>query len=234
MSFLTPLQTSELTYFSYLADREARAELVSNEIRGENDYTSNFTKNLRRNIRAYSQTGLTASSFKLDGASEQAIGVDAAIVLSTGQRSKIAVFEAKLPRFSTGKPWDWTHKNGISHFSSQIERQKPFSQILAIFEMFYCEDPLQKQQSYFPDYGSGCVWHATAEKYRDSRTRPAAQWDFPDLEGMLKLESLPISVIMETFALCKQGTPINGTEVEILAREYSLPETVLQITAATA
>lgn len=159
MSFLDPIQLKELAHLASLSDREVRSDLAIGAIKDENDYTSNFTSALRRNINSYSQSGLSATSFLLPHGDEREVGADAAIVLSRGNESKVAVFEAKWPRFANpGYAWDYAQTaTGLSHFSDQLERQKRWQKTFAIFEMFYSEHPFGTQPSFLDPSGSACV-----------------------------------------------------------------------------
>src|SRR6185437_2725485 len=107
--------------FSYYADKEARSDLIAGVIRDEDDYTSNFTGALRRNINSHSQTGLRATSYMLSTTEERRSGCDATIILSTNGMDKVALFEAKLPRLANGAGvWDYPQTStGLSHFSDQ-------------------------------------------------------------------------------------------------------------------
>lgn len=118
MSFFPDAQIGELAHFAAIADREARTDLAKGYIRGENDYTSNFTGALRRIINANSTTGLTAESYLLSPSEEREMGVDGAIILSNDSNSKVAVFEAKFPRFKqVGYRWDKEQTaSGLCHF----------------------------------------------------------------------------------------------------------------------
>ncbi|MBT43626.1 MAG: hypothetical protein CMF12_14035 [Idiomarina sp.] len=60
---LNPVQILELCHFTMISDREIRSDLSIGMISDENDYTSNFTGTLRRNINSYSRTGETVKNF---------------------------------------------------------------------------------------------------------------------------------------------------------------------------
>ena len=95
MSFLASDQLEELVRLVSLADRKTRDELAGGIISGENDYTSTFTARLRDLICTHSQSGLTATSIVLPSSVEREMGGDAAILLTSGSQSKIAVFVGK-------------------------------------------------------------------------------------------------------------------------------------------
>lgn len=88
---------------AYWADRSIRSELVAGQIAGENDYTSNFTAEFRRQINAKAYPGLVAISFVPPSTYERKVGVDACIVLSNNTEAKICLFEGKWPTAAPNK-----------------------------------------------------------------------------------------------------------------------------------
>ena len=234
MSFLPSDQLSELMSFARLADREARSDLARKFIRDENDYTSNFTGALRRIINSNSRTGLSATSFLLQPADEREIGADAAIILSRGSESKVAVFEAKWPRFSqAGYRWDYEQtSSGLSHFSDQLERQKLWKAQCAVFEMFYCEFPFGKQLPFLDGSGSSCVWHDDADKFRAGRSRPDDVWTQRELEKLISLSPITIAEVMREFGVCNRGKPLQMIDPEAIFNELRLPPHLLAISSS--
>lgn len=232
-SFLSPQQLQELSGFASIADKEARSDLVDGFIKDEGDYTSNFTGALRRIINSNSHFGLSATSFLLSHTKEREVGADAAIILSRGNESKIAVLEAKWPRFATaGYQWDYSQTaTGLSHFSDQLERQKKWSGTLAVFEMFYCEYPFGKQPPFLDNYGSSCVWHDDAEAFRADRAHPDAVWTQGELQALLQSKKTTIATVMIEFGECKRGVVIRMVGPEAIGREFRLPHRLLAITA---
>ena len=234
---MQPQQIMEVVNFATWADREARSDLVIGHISGENDYTSNFTGALRRIINSYSQTGLRASSFVLNNASEQKLGCDAAIVLQSNKECKIGLFEAKWPRIT--KPhygWDGTQTSkGLSHFTDQLDRQaialKKFP--FAIFEMFYCEADFGKQPSFMMSDGSTCVWHEEAVSFNDGRPNREAIWDNVDLKSFFKPTKKAIGEILAEICFCNKGKPLGFFDVEDMRQEFSLPNNILLIEGGT-
>jgi len=233
MSFLAANQIEELLSFAAIADKESRSDLARGFIRDENDYTSNFTGALRRIINSNSHSGLTASSFVLPHAYEREIGGDAAIVLSRGNESKVAVFEAKWPRFATPDyRWDYEQTaSGLSHFSDQLVRQRRWAKQLAVFEMFYTEHPFGTQPPYLNGDGSACVWHADAEAFRMRRQDPDSVWTQGELEKLLLTKRITIGDVMKEFGLCNQGSPIPMGEPREIGHEFRLPSELLAIKA---
>ncbi len=235
MSFLPPDQLTELCWLAGISDKEIRSDLIRGLIKDENDYTSNFTSTLRRNINSHSQTGLTATSFLLSHSEEREVGADATIVLTRGSESKVALFEAKWPRFSKpGYGWDYDQTvSGTSHYSGQLERQKKWLHHFAIFEMFYSEEPFQTKQPYLTPFGSSCVWHQEAEAFRQSRNQPDSVWPQAELQKLLSAHHVGIETIMLAFGLCQKGQPLQTAEAEAIGREFRLPARVLSINAST-
>ena len=233
MSFLDEEQLNELANLAALSDREIRSDLAIGAIKDENDYTSNFTSALRRNINSYSQSGLSATSFFLQHTEEREIGADAAIVLSRGDESKVAVFEAKWPRFSNPMhKWDYEQTaTGLSHFSDQLERQERWSSALAVFEMFYTEAPLGTSSEIFHGFGSSCVWHEDANEFRRGRSDPSAVWSQEELRKLMAIKRATIEYVMREFGVCNQGKPVPMTEPLKIGYEFRLPANLLAIRA---
>ena len=233
MSFLPPNQLSELINFAMEADREVRSELAKGLIKDENDYTSNFTGSLRRTINKSSVSGLSAKAFLLPTVVERKIGADAAIILTHGDESKIAVFEAKWPRFATtGYLWDSRQQSGGgSHFSHQLNRQRRWRPQLAVFEMIYCEYAVGKNPSFLDSVGSSCIWHDDAIAFSGQRVDPTILWTQAELQSLLTNKRQSTSQVFEEFGLCNQGKPIADTDPETIREEFALPADILVITA---
>jgi hypothetical protein len=234
MSFLTSGQLSELVHFAELSDREIRSDLARGFIRDENDYTSNFTGALRRNINSYSGHGLQATSILITPSEEREMGVDAAIILSRGNESKISVFEAKWPRF-TEPEYEWDYQqtaSGLSHFSDQLNRQSKLHPSIAVFEMFYCEYLFEQQPDFMQDFGSSCVWHDDAYGFKNHRARPDDIWTQRELSVMLDRRSAGIGRVMHEFGSCRNGRPIRMIDPRSIAGEFRLPPRLLAISAS--
>jgi hypothetical protein len=234
MFFMPPNQIKELCKFAYLADKEARSDLVGGYIIGENDYTSNFTGGLRRIINSNSRTGLTASSHLLSPPDERLSGCDASIVITSNDYFKIVTFEAKFPRISQPYySWDYAQTSaGLSHYSDQLERQKGFAGQHAIFEMFYCELPFGKQPTFMQNEVSSCVWHEDAVKYDNSRKTPKQVWNHRDIVGLLNAGNHSIDHMLREVCICSRGKPSKSFgDVPAIAREFSLYGSLLHISA---
>lgn len=229
---LSSQQICEISYLAYISDKEIRSDLCRNYIKSENDYTSNFTGALRRNINSYASPGLQATSYLLDSSLERQMGCDAAIIICSNGQSKIAVFEAKWPRLAT-KDYQWDYNQtstGISHFSDQLERQKKYNDTLAIFEMFYCEFKPNAQPNYMQNEVSSCIWHNDAMSFKNKRKTPDLIWDQQDLISMLKV-NLNVGEIIQKVCQCQMGKPISMSDPGDMAQEFQLPNNILFIQA---
>jgi hypothetical protein len=233
MSFLNSFQLMELASFAALSDREVRSDLSKGFIKDENDYTSNFTSAFRRHINSYSQSGLSATSFLLQPCLERAAGVDAAIILSCGNQSKVAVFEAKWPRFLTSNyAWDYAQSGtGLSHFSDQLKRQKRVHKSFAIFEMFYSEHSFGAQPRFLDPNGSSCVWHDDTDAFCNQRPNPDDVWSQAELQTLLTAKRISIAEVMREFGVCNKGNPIQMVDPNQIGREFHLPQCLLAISA---
>lgn len=194
------------------ADRLTRSDLIAGLIAGENDYTSNFTGGLRREINSRGVPGLNATSFVLNPVLERRIGADGCIVLANDHQFKICVFEAKWPRLSTHRNcWDSLQKSsGQSHFDEQLSRQRQASASFAKWEMFYCEWPFGKQPAYMPDWGSACVWHDDAYAASTTRRSKKVAWKDTELISLLTKSRFNVGQMIEDVCACKQGYPLAG------------------------
>jgi len=138
---------------------------------------------------------------------ERALGCDGAILIRNGNNAKLALFEAKWPKFSKpGYRWDKLQKSsGVSHFTSQIVRQHRVSGTVAVFEMVQCEYEFNTQPSFMQSHGASCIWHKTAYQFSNSRALQGARWSQKELEDLLELESLNIAAIISDVCECKAG-----------------------------
>lgn len=219
---------------AYWADRSIRAELASGIITGENDYTSNFTSEFRRQINAKAYPNLYAKSFVLSHGDERKIGADACIILSNGAQAKVCVFEGKWPRLSTHNDvWDNKQRStGTSHFTSQLHRQARYSSQFAVWEMFYCEFGYYKQPAPFRNCVSTCILHSDAVLYLGMRANPDAVWSDADLINMLNgLSGKPpcVAQLIKMVCSCSLGVTIDASNVISELGELHTPMRVLSV-----
>ena len=231
---LPPPQIDELSFWAYLSDKEVRSDLVSGHIRNEDDYTSNFTGALRRNVNTYAQTGLRAMSYLLEVSEERRTGCDATIIVSSPSASKVALFEAKAPGLCAGRPrWDYRQtSSGLSHFSDQLGRQAAVVPQFAVFEMFYCDYAFGSQPAYMHDEVSSCVWHDDAVAFDHGRATPQGVWSPADLVAMLQAGNVGVHEVLAAVCKCDAGRPIPMVAPgDVIAREFGLEGPVLHITS---
>ncbi len=186
------------------ADRLIRADLIAGFVVTENDYTSNFTGALRREINSRQIRGLSAHTQVLTPRVERNTGTDACIILQNQTHFKIGLFEAKWPRITThANYWDSIQKSNLrSHFDNQIAKQSTLSNY-AVWEMFYAEESYG-QSKLFPQYGSACVWHSDAFAISSARTQ-TTPWADGELISMLKAHGLGIGDIVTQICMCRAG-----------------------------
>lgn len=210
------------------ADRLVRADLIQGFIVTENDYTSNFTSALRREINSRNIPGLAAHSQVLSPSVERNTGTDGCIIFRNNDQLKVGLFEAKWPRLSTHTNcWDSLQKStSKSHFDDQLERQKSLSGY-AIWEMFYSEEPYGVNPL-FPHYGSSCVWHADAISVSSSRSS-ASPWQDAELTTMLSAYGKRIGEIVTAICNCTHGRVYSTNEMPGLLSELGLKGEVLVI-----
>ena len=233
MTLLPNNQIQELLHFCSISDMEIRSDLILGYIINENDYTSNFTGALRRNINSYSQTGLRATSHLLTSQEEKGTGCDAAIIIKTGNTGKVLLLEGKWPRLSNPfHHWDWKQTStGLSHFSDQLSRQANFAKRYAIAEMFYDECAFGSGAPHMQPHGSVCVWHEDAIAYDLSRTNSPMVWSQSELVTMLQKGTHSIAHIVQQVCLCYQGTVLNLPDtLRLNALDFPLPSSILVIT----
>ncbi len=222
----------QLQSCAHWADRLVRADLIEGVVVTENDYTSNFTSALRREINARNIAGLRARVQVLNPSAERELGADACIIFQNEREFKTSIFEAKWPRLSTHvDTWDSKQKStGISHFHSQLQRQSAQIHYAAIWEMFYCEYPFGEQPDHFPDEGSACAWHADAFSAALARPDPTSPWTDADLKSLLEGKILTIADVITEICLCRRGKPLPAGEYKRSFGDVPPPHSALVIT----
>lgn len=225
----------QLQSCAHWADRLVRADLVEGLVVTENDYTSNFTSSLRREINARRIVGLHARVQVLNPSAERELGADACVILQNEREFKAAIFEAKWPRLRTHvDTWDSIQKStGVSHFHSQLQRQSAQSHYAAIWEMFYCEYPFGEQPAHFPDEGSACVWHSDALAASMARPSATSPWTDADLKSLLEEQVLTIADVFLEICLCHQGKPLPLGNYKPAFGDVGPPHSALVITYAS-
>jgi hypothetical protein len=170
----------------------------------------------------------------LSSSVERRSGCDGAIVITARNKTKVALFEAKLPRLSSQYAmWDYSQTaTGLSHYSDQLLRQKNIRPEFAIFEMFYCDFPFGMQPSYMLDEVSSCLWRDDALLFDAGRQNAPNVWTQTDLVSMLTQNvKLGIDNILEIITRCGAGTPIKDMDGRTVVGEFALEGHILIITA---
>lgn len=216
---------------AYWADKSIRSELALGYIADENDYTSNFTAEFRRQINAKTIPKVTAVSYKINGSLERKTGTDACIILANDTHAKLCLFEAKLPRLSKKlNAWDSNQKStGNSHFSSQLQRQSNFSSEFIIWEMFYCDYAYTKQPRPFLDGTSSCILHSEAQTF-DSKRSIKTAWTDQELIDLHNSSAVfKVDDIIESVCECSLGKAIPIDRTDSLLNELQKTIDVLFI-----
>jgi hypothetical protein len=209
----------------YRADRLTRNDLAEGTVVSERDYMSALSVRIRD---AWKPLGKAyAYSKTLPGDAEQTFGCDTLIVIHDDVGAKICLLEAKWPRVVSKPAHKWDHlqrekgKSGkVSHFSSQIGRQRLALPDAFVGEMFLCESFPGTPSSLLDEYGSTIVSHKQALSYDLTRRNSAAIWsniDFWELIGYAGKRKLNLGRLVYGLASCEIGAPlpIAGGEVTV-------------------
>jgi hypothetical protein len=216
---------------AYWADKSIRSELALGYIADENDYTSNFTAEFRRQINAKTIPNVTAISYKINGSLERKTGTDACIVFANDAEAKLCLFEAKLPRLSKKlNGWDSNQKStGNSHFSSQLQRQCKFSATFIIWEMFYCDYAYTKQPQPFLNDTSSCILHKEAHAFDNKRIIKTAWTDNELIDLHNNSTVYQVDDIIKSVCECSLGEAIPIDQTDSLLNELQKTIDVLFI-----
>lgn len=230
---VNPYHTEVLTACAHWADRLARSDLINGYIVDENDYTSNFLANFRREINSRNVVGLKAVAYRLAPRIERRFGADGCIIIDNGSSYKVGIFEAKWPGVQVERgPWDYIQKSaGVSHFDTQVKRQSQCSRDFAIWEMFYCDSHFEQQPGGYSDYGSACVEHKNAFHHVNNRNNNFP-WSDRELESMLAF-STSIEFVIKDICECLRGRPLNIRPYEKSFDGMNLPQEILLIKSAS-
>ena len=193
----------------YRVDTECRDELRIGDITCEEDYVSNFTRALRKEFR----NRLHLVSRTLPKTQESKFGADGLIIFRYGNKVKIGIFEAKWPRISTSYSWDRCKKpSGLSHFSSQLSRQRLWRRQFAIWEMFFNEEINGVWSPPFDHFGSSCLWHHHAYHFAHRNCLIFEKWRTTSLAEALHYLGVNFYHIIFDIISCRAGSLINITE----------------------
>lgn len=212
------------------ADRLTKSDLIAGVIVTENDYTSNFTAALRREIAARSIPNLKARIQVLNPSAERGNGVDGCIIFSNTKEFKAGMFEAKWPRLTTNRnSWDSIQRSsGISHFDEQLKRQTVAARSgIAVWEMFYSEHDFGEQPKFMPEHGSACVSHERAYAASKKRVDKGKPWSDEELEALLLGESLDTATVVRQMCECKRGTAMPEQNYATALSNFGPPKEAL-------
>jgi hypothetical protein len=221
----------EIKGCAFWADHLIRSELIVGEIATENDYTSNFTGALRREINSRMIPGLTATVRVLNPNAERRSGADGCVILESDSEFKAGIFEAKWPRLTTHTNcWDSIQRSsGISHFDSQLSRQASQKKYLAIWEMFYSEHKFRAQPNFMPDFGSACVWHSDASMASSKRITNKVPWDDSELISLLTSHKVDITDVFQSICDCNKGVKLPVSDLRVAFGDLGIPRKALVI-----
>lgn len=203
-----------LSSIIYFIDSEIRKDLNRGHITDENDYTSNLCSRIR-NIGL--NNFFKIQSFKCNKSQESRFGCDGIILFKLKDFIKVGLFEAKWPRVSRIYQWDKLNSKE-SHFHSQLNRQRKWSNTAAIWEMFYNELPVGDKYWNFDRYGSSCVWHELALIYDSNFIKSNQIWKNEDIIELFWTRPFSffnrhygnnLRYIILDMLSCKKGKPIS-------------------------
>lgn len=238
MSLLPNKAINDIAISVFWADCMVRTDLALGMIANENDYTSNLTSAIRRQINSKNRPNLRAMSLVLKHNVEIKVGCDACIILSDTKKFKVCLFEAKLPKRTKKNSWDYLD-SGESHFSKQVQKQYDVSKQFAVWEMFYCDYALCTQPSWMNNMTSSCVWHSDAYDKVLLRDKSKA-WTDAELEDLLTQVASPsqsskfklstqIDHMVTEVCFCSKGKVFEGNEYSRILSDYDLPSKALII-----
>lgn len=216
---LSRISSHLIAILCYHIDRLCRNELNHFNISSERDYVSNLGTHIRFPFGPFFHTKV-AISRTLPQNNESIFGCDSIIIFKKGNKAKLALFEAKWPRYFSVPNYQWDSKNkkGISRFSSQIIRQSNWSKSgVYIWEMILNESPEGNLNPPFDEFGSSCLPFNEAKKYMDANKTPhTILWNNIDLLSTLP-RSMNFRRIVFNILRCHFGTifEISGDELNI-------------------
>lgn len=184
-------------------DHLCRVELQQGALVSERDYVSALTTRIRdrlnhRGIPCHAQTAVPAD--------EQNFGVDGIIIFRIGDEIKVGMFEAKRPQVTVNNyGWDYLTMRNTSHFSEQINKQRPWLGAFALWEMFFNEGAFGFASPPFDYFGSSCVWHDNAYNFMNAQGLIFNPWTTPHLNNLLAICCNSFYSIIFDIISCKAG-----------------------------
>ncbi|WP_235498547.1 hypothetical protein [Flavobacterium sp. Leaf359] len=187
-------------------DLRCRRELQGGRLVSERDYVTALGTRIRdgffHEFDCYSQT--------LRPSDEQGNGADGIIVFRYENQVKIGVFEAKRPQLShLDYRWDELSSRNLSHFTEQIENQRKWKDVFAVWEMFLNELPDNDLSPPFEPFGSTCIWHSDAYRFAGRNGLYTRPWRTTDLSALAEKSSINIYKVVYDIISCKKGRPLS-------------------------
>lgn len=192
---LTNALIDRIANLFYNIDKSVRVDLSNDRIADERDYVSRLVTHFNYpfglvNVYKLTKPLLKSISFSktLPSSQEQLFGCDSIIIFQKRDRVKIGVFEAKWPRVFKNPQYRWDYAqqgSRDSHFSSQIIRQRSWSDLATIWEMFFYEEEPGIIASPFDRYGSTCILHEYADLHLNGFLDNRRIWNNQDLRDLI-------------------------------------------------
>lgn len=206
----------------YHVDQDLRQRVIRRRMPFDEDqYTTLFTEHI--NAHFVGVLPIFTSTCVLRRPHEQRFGCDGIIIFHHGQTVKICLFEAKWP---IRVNWDYPQDPHPSHFTYQIERQRKYNDVFAIWEMFYDSRPLEN--SFIPgNNGSACSWHDETYNFQiDSVINRT--WKIRDVKALTGIHGQTIYQIIYSIIMSKKGVKHNtdGTNEVVLEMKDQYFETI--------
>jgi hypothetical protein len=191
-----------VAYHFMKIDYRCREDLQRGRIVSERDYVSTFATRVRDSLTPHFQ----CHSQTVRPQTETENGVDGIIVFKLDNLIKIGLFEAKRPQFThSNLRWDVLSSRNVSHFTEQIENQRKWKNIFAIWEVFINETPDGNLSPILEPYGSSCVWNDKAFSFANRERLYPNKWTTPKLKDLLSESGISLYSIIYDIISCKQG-----------------------------
>lgn len=160
---------------------------------------------------------------------EKAWGVDAILILYDHEQSagKICLFEAKIDRDRWDEP---EKKSKMSHFSSQLSRQKtPYNDGCVIWEQFYKGPASLPEGSKRSSTHSTCILHQDAVQHNGTHPNNKV-WTVSDIDALARNYTVfRMGELIRKVCECLHGKLKNLDEILAFVRNMPIVENVLLI-----
>lgn len=220
----------------YKVDSICRESISKKQITSERDYVSSFATLIRHPFGISSSlTFAKVFCCSLNSKIENTFGSDSIMIFELEKGYKIGMFESKWPRYFTNIEYKWDKcKNGVSHFSNQLERQYSWKDSgICQWEQFISEKQIGQTELYFDDFGSSCIFLSDAFKYyKDHKTkRKNIGWTNKDIPKLLSLNSKAqnLETIIENIISCKCGKLFTKDKKVLIKNNDKTKESIIPI-----